>query len=125
MRAPLRLRIGLTSYTIRRPTELAILGTKSKKGTFGNKACPASRRIIIVVLKHIPEGGEYLLIAVAVPVAHNIHVFPIGIDTTGKSGHPYMPVIAFLPGKGGGVKIPSHLRSTFIVVKATHIKSPA
>ncbi len=125
MGAPLRLRIGLAGYAIGRPTELAILGTKSKKGTFGNKARPAGRGIIVIVLKHIPEGGENLLIAVAVPVAHNFHVFPIGIDTTGKSGHPDMPVIAFLPGKGGGVKIPSHLRSTFIVVKATHIKSPA
>ena len=125
MGAPLRLRIGLAGYAIGRPTELAILGTKSKKGTFGNKARSASRGVIIIILKHIPEGGEYLLIAVAVPMSHNFHIFPIGIDTTGKSRNPDMPVITFLSRKGGGVKIPSHLWSSFVVVKATHIKSPA
>ena len=122
MGTPLRFRSGLTSNAVGRPTKLTILRTKPKKGTLRNKAGPAGGRVIVVILKQVPEGCEDLFVAVTVSMPDDFHTRAIGIDPPGKPGYPYMAIIALLPCKCGGIKIPAHLGATFIVIKTTHIK---
>ena len=93
-----------------------------QKSTLRHKAGPAGGRVIIVILKQVPEGCEDLFVAVTVSMPDDFHTRAIGIDPPGKPGYPYMAIIALLPCKCGGIKIPAYLGATFIVIKATHIK---
>ena len=125
MSSPLSFGCGLTRYPVSRPPKLPILRAKPKESTLWYKTCPTGWWIIIIILKHVSEGCEDLLVTVTVAMSDNLHASTIRIDPTGKSGDPNMSIITGLTGKSGGIKIPINLRSSLIVIKTPHIKSPS
>ena len=53
----------------------------------------ATARVIVVVLKHVAEGGQRLFIRIAQAMTHNLHIRAIGIHSHRKSRSPDMAVI--------------------------------
>ena len=123
MSSPLCFGSGLTRYPVCRPAELSILRAESKKGSLRHKARSTRGRVVIVILKHVTKGSEYLLITISITMTYNLHARSVQVDSSGKSGNPNMAIITLLPGKSGGIKIPSDLRSALVVIKTTNIKS--
>ena len=125
MSSPLSFGCGLTGYPVSRPPKLSILRAKPKESTLWYKTCPAGWWIIIIILKHVSEGCEDLLVTITVAMSDNLHASTIRIDPPGESGDPNMSIITGLTGKSGWIIVPVYLRTSFIVIKTPHIKSPS
>ena len=64
--APLRYRNRLAGPAVRLPAPLAIVRREAEVGIFHHPGDAGSRRVVVVVLEHVAQRGDRLLVAVAI-----------------------------------------------------------
>ena len=101
--APLSVLDRLPGALIGPPATLAVRGEESEEASFHEPGGPTSRRIIIVVLKHVPERGHSMLVTVAEPMADDADLTPVGVHPGREATHPYIAIGALSPSDGLGV----------------------
>ena len=101
--APLGVLDRLPGALIGPPATLAVRGEESEEASFHEPGRPTSRRIIIVVLKHVPERGHGMLVTIAEAMADDADLTPVRIHPGREATHPYIAIRALSPSNGLGV----------------------
>ena len=97
--APLRYRNRLAGPAVCLPGPLAIVRREAEVGIFHHPGHAGSRRVVVVVLEHVAQRGDRLLVAVAVVRSDDLRVGAVGVHPHREPAHVHVPVVARLAGE--------------------------